>query len=529
MNLNPFRRPPENPETETEQRELTETEIIDLAFGFSSLVNGFNVTQESALTSNAVLACLIVRAETFASLPAHVYRQSGDSCEAVATPVSMLIGGGNANPLMTSREFWRWKQLTEDIRGQAHAWVERRGGQPFAIWPMMSSDVKLSYDSASREAMYAYGGDSIVAKGVYSGRDILHFRGPLIRSDYTGRSLVDLAKTTIGLTISSERFYDRLLANGNHFPGHLETDNVLKTEDIQALRDQFKELSGIEHAGELRIFDRGLKHVHNDMSIKDADLTAQQTWYLQEICRVFRVPPPLVQDWSHSTYTNSEQADLWFAKHTITPIATNTEAVINRLFARANGPDLYAKFELDGLLRGDYKTRAEGYSTLINCGVIAPNEARKLEDMNPYDGGEDYLRPLNMIAVGDDVDNVRKRIDAAGILVRSGYNSAAAVEAVGLPEIQYTDVQPVTVRPVNAAGVQIAPANAVDAASPLEPIRAEKVGIIRDRAVQDRERGRSEADTRAFAEKVIAPLAESYRLLGIELDAQSIITEAIGG
>ncbi len=477
MNLNPFRRASETPDAGGEQRELTQEQqdrLIDIAFGFStSIARSFHVTQETALTSTAVLACLIVRAETFSSLPAHVYRKQDRTRERIDDPLAALIGKF-ANPLMTSREFWRWKQITEDVRGNAFAWVERRGGQPFAFWPMTSTEMNLSYDPRSREAMYTYGGDSVVPKGVYSGRDVLHFRGPLVKAGYTGTSLVDQAATAIGLTVSSEQFYDRLLANGNHFPGHLETDNSLKPEDIKALREQFAELAGVEHAGELRIFDRGLKFVQNQMSIKDADLTLQQMWYLQEVCRVFRVPPPLVQDWSRSTYTNSEQADLWFAKHTITPIATNTEAVLARLFVRANQPDHYVKFELDGLLRGDFKTRAEGYSQLINCAVLKPNEARGYEDLDPYEGGDDILRPLNTSAVDSESGEVES-----------------------------------------------------DPAEALEPIRSEKLDVIRARAVQDRERGRDESATRAFAEKVLGPLAESYRRAGRSLDTDALIKEAL--
>lgn len=385
----------------SEEHGLTETQLIDLAFGFVSLSNGFNVTQSSAFKSNAVLACLIVRAETFAALPAHVYRQSGKVRERVDDPLEVLIGGF-ANPMQTSREFWRWKQITEDVRGRAYVWVERRAGQPIALWPMTNTDMVVSYDAVAREPVYKYGGDSIVKAGTYLGRDVLHFRGPLVKDAWEGTSLVDQAKTAIGLTINSELFYDRLLNKGAHFPGHLETDAALKKEDIQALAEQFEAFAGVDHAGELRIFDRGLKYIQNQMSIKDADLTAQMTWYLQEVCRVFRVPPPLVQDWSRSTYTNSEQADLWFAKHTIMPIATNTEATLNRLFVRRNTPDRYVKFELDGLMRGDFKGRAEGYALLINSRVMNPNEARAFEDLNPYEGGDSYNLPLNTALVDPD-------------------------------------------------------------------------------------------------------------------------------
>jgi len=113
----------------------------------------------------------------------------------------------------------------------------------------------------------------------------------------------------------------------------------------------------------MRIFDRGLKYKSNPMTIKDADLTAQMRWQLQQICSIMRVPMAMVQDLTNGTYTNSEQQDLWLAKHTITPMCVNKERVIrHKLFDRK--PDHYMRFNMSGLLRGDYETRAKAESML---------------------------------------------------------------------------------------------------------------------------------------------------------------------
>jgi HK97 family phage portal protein len=410
MNLNPWRK-------RRETRGLSEDALIDIAFGYRSFGNLFNVTQESAVKSTAVIACLIVRAETFASLPVHVYRSDGTVRDRVADhPLSPLMSRA-WNPMMTSVEGWRWKQLTEDIRGQAFVRVERRLAKPVNFWPMTAKGCVPKWDATAGTVVYEYEGDAMTPKNVYAANDVLHFKGPLVKDAWTGTSLVDQAATAIGLTIQAERFYERLLGKGNHFPGHLETDGVLKPEDIKAIAENIAALSGVDHTGEMRIFDRGLKYQQNKMSVVEADLTSQQLAYLQAVCRVFRVPPPLVQDWSRSTYTNSEQADMWFAKHTILPIAVNTERVLDRLFSNRNEFDHYAKFELDGLLRGDYKTRMEGHQIAILNGILNANEARQLEERNPYEGGEEYLRPLNMGSVGDGqvdaaplVEDARERI-----------------------------------------------------------------------------------------------------------------------
>jgi phage portal protein BeeE len=136
MRLNPFRR-------RDEPQALSEAELLDLAFGFRSIGSAFNVTQDNAIKSTAVVACLIVRAETFASLPVHVYRQDGDSRHKVPGHPLDLVIGQEANPLMTSVEFWRWKQLTEDIRGHAFVRIERSGGKPIAFWPMTNRNISM--------------------------------------------------------------------------------------------------------------------------------------------------------------------------------------------------------------------------------------------------------------------------------------------------------------------------------------------------------------------------------------------------
>lgn len=464
--------------------------LIALAMGDILPGAKTSVSQDNALTSNAVLACLIVRAETFASLPAHVYRANGDARERQSGHPVEVLASGYANPLMTSAEFLRWKQFTEDIRGNAYARVEWRGNTAVALWPMTNPDVKAKYSTHGGLA-YEYAGDTLTPAKTYGAREILHFKGPVLKDAWTGTSLVTLAAESIGLSIDAEKFYHRLLQNGSHFPGYLQTDSSLDEQSVAALAAQFDAKKGVENAGKIKIFDRGLKWVSNPMTMKDADIGAQQLWQLQQVCRVFRVPPPLVQDWSRSTYTNSEQADLWFAKHTITPIAVNTEKVMGRLF-RETGEDkrgYYLKFELDGLLRGDYKTRAEGYAVLINAGVMLRNEARRLEDMNPIEGLDKPLVPLNMGIIGAD-----------GELERDEFADSPS-------------------QPTRGDGEEYPGRD-----EPPAPLLEDAENRIRTRAEQDAERGRDYTTTLDFALRVLEPIAASFPAF----DAHSFAATCLG-
>ncbi len=443
------------------------------------------VTPETVFASTAVLACLIVRAETISSLPCHVYRHVGERRERQDAHSLARLLSGRWNELLTAGEGWRWEQITEDVRGNAYVRVEYRGSKVVALWPLTAT-VKL-VGPVNGKWYYEYAGDDVTPQGTYPSREILHFRGPVVRDARYGSSLVSLAAQSIGISIDTEKFYGRLLANGSHFPGYLQTDESLRPEDRKALEEQLKGKSGVFTAGELRIFDRGLKYVQNAMSIKDADLTQEQLWALQQVCRVFRIPPPLVQDFSRSTYTNSEQADLWFAKHTIVPLAVNKERVLARVFEGlgSSDRDLYVKFALDGLLRGDFRTRAEGYSILVNCGVMTRQQARGLEDWDPLPGLEKPLVPLNMRTIGPDGE---------------------------------TEEAPPAVR--------AAPA---EPAAALAKVREDYLVRARKRVAQDRQRGRDTAATLDWLRAVFAPLAEAYRLVGVAYDLDAEIGLLVAG
>lgn len=451
-----------------------EARLIDAALdgwpGRPTAISG----PEEALRSVGVLACVIVRAETLSTLPVHVYRRRPGGRDRLDDhPVARLVGG-RWNPLLEAADGWRWLQAREDVFGEAFVRVEWRGGEPVALWPLTGS-VRIRY--ADGRLVYSYSGDQLTPAGDYSDREVLHFRGPLIRDGVRGESLVMLAARAIGISIDAERFYASMLARGLHIGTYLTTDQPLTQRDVDALAERMRASTGAARAGDLRIFDRGLKPDQLVPSVAEASLVEQQTWALQEVCRIFRVPPSLVQDWSRSTYTNSEQADLWFAKHTILPLARRKEAVLARLFELRGERDIYARFGLDGLLRGDFKTRAEGYQALIYSGVMTRQEARALEELDAIPGLEKPVLPVNMAVLAID----------------------------GTPQAP--------------AGARTAAALAVVAAAQRE--------VVRRRVADDRERGRPREATEEFARRVLAPVAEAYRLAGLPFDVEAEVAELL--
>lgn len=451
-----------------EKRDAMDNLAQAFFYGGNVSSSGVRVTPETALASVAVAACIEVRAETFSALPLGVYRKEGRQRIPVTDHDVYRLLADRPNPLMTSGELLRWKQIREDLTGNAYLRIVWRGGRPVELWPLYNANPEVK--TSKGKIAYRYIGDELTAAGDYPATDILHFKGPFVKNPLEASSPIDLIKDSIGLSIATEQFFGRFLNNGTHFPTYLETDAPLSEADVKAIANSLKATAGVFGAGSTRIFDRGLKVKQNQMSLRDADLSTQMRWYLEQICRIYRVPLPLVQDWTHGTYTNSEQAGLWFAQHTIAPIAVDTERTVRKLFMDGE-ENHYVKFNVDAILRGDYATRTAGYNTLISAGVLSRNEARAFEDLDPYDGGDEYLVPLNMQVLGTDTNTAD-------------------------PE----------------------PTNANEPRDLLQPLLDDALERIRIRAKQDAERGRDQDTTRDWAnDHVLPPLRAAYERAGVTL------------
>ena len=504
------------------RNDLTIDEFMGAFASSYASSTGIAVNSDSALASVAVLACILVRAESLMFCPVDVYRRTTEGRKSADDhPVAALVGR-DPNQLLTSQEFWRWKQIREDLTGNAYVRIERQGGRPVALWPMYGGAPtmwrgKTGPSTGSLPAIsYQYVGDDFTPAGLYPAVDIIHFRGPLLAHPDEGRSLVQATAQNIGLDLASAEFFARFLSNGSHFPNYFETDSTLSKEDLDSFGRQFRDGAGLLPAGKLRIFDRGLKLQQNQMSLKDADLSGHQRWILEQVCRTWRVPLPMVQDLTHGTYTNSEQADLWLSKYTLAPIAVNTESRARKSLFLGSEKDMYLKFNLGAMMRGDFQVRTAGYSLLINCGVMCPNEARAMEDWNPYDGGDEYRVPLNTGPASGAADvamsaaDVAARVNAYGTAFRSGVTPESGAPAAGLEGLAFTGETPVTTK------------------AALDPLLADARDRVLARHGDNLARGRAPEETVRFAGLVLAPIVATARNLGVDLDPGTLAESWVG-
>lgn len=361
------------------------------------------ISRENALTNAVVFACIRVRSETFATMPVHLYRRDKDGTINIDDSDLDSLLHKDPNPYLTPYEWKLIKQQDEDIAGNHYSWIERNSrGRAVCLWPL--DPYAMTVKHKDRALIYRYSGDDDIRAQDFSPRDILHFKGAAKKDAYEGKSLVEVTRETIGLGVASEQFFMNLLNNGNHFPRWIETEQGVTKAAIDDLRKQLEGYAGLFSAGATRVFPPGLKVRQMDMSVQEMDLTPQLRWNLEQVARIWRVPLPLVGDMTHGTYTNSEQAAEWLEKYTMSSIVKSTEEVLDKRLAPS--ATTYWKFNMESLRRGSFKERTEGYGTLIEHGVMTPNEARIKEDMNPLPGLDAPLHSLNYGVVDEQGDIV---------------------------------------------------------------------------------------------------------------------------
>ena len=347
--------------------------------------------------SNAYRACALAKARPLASLPVHVFERDNG----VRTPAKKraakdleLLLRTKWNPLMSAQEGFRWLDMTKDLKGEAFVLVEWRNARIVALWPM--SGVPSIEQIRGGSYVFNYGGDKFTPSGRYLANEIVWVKSPILDTDCIhGKSLAEYAANEVGLSIDLEKFYSHILNGEGNFPGWLETDVNLKKQDIDKLTTMLENGGGVNNAGHIRIFDNGLKYRSTPQTMVDMSLVDQERWILQQVCRTLSVPPQEVFDLSNATYSNIEQGAINFANKTLMPECAEIERAFSNVLWSIGLSDCYVQFDMNGLLRGSFKDRMEGYKTAVFSMFMQPAEVRAKEDMPPVDGLNVHLIPAS--------------------------------------------------------------------------------------------------------------------------------------
>lgn len=367
---------------------------------------GKNVNERSAMQMTAVYSCVRILAEAVAGLPLHLYRykEDGGKERAIDNNLYHLLHD-EPNKEMSSFIFRETLMTHLLLWGNAYAQIIRNGkGEVVALYPLMPNKMQVDRDE-NGELYYIYTRSSDEAKTmegvtVYlTPRDVLHIPG-LGFDGLVGYSPIAMAKNAIGLAIATEEYGAKFFANGAAPSGVLEHPGTIK--DPSRLRENWNStFGGSANSGKVAVLEEGMKYTPISISPEQAQFLETRKFQIDEIARIFRVPPHMVGDLEKSSFSNIEQQSLEFVKYTLDPWVIRWEQSLSRALLNEDEKRKYFfKFNLEGLLRGDYESRMSGYAVARQNGWMSANDIRELENLDKIpaeDGGDLYLINGNML------------------------------------------------------------------------------------------------------------------------------------
>ena len=376
------------------------------AFFLGGSTSGKAVTERSAMQMTAVYSCVRILSEAVAGLPLHLYRYTpdGSKVKAVDHPLYLLLHD-EPNPEMSSFVFRETLMTHLLLWGNAYAQIIRNGkGEVVALYPLMPNRMSVdrdehgqlyyTYTRASDEAPTMNGMAVLLPPS-----DVLHIPG-LGFDGLVGYSPIAMAKNAIGLAIATEEYGAKFFANGAAPSGVLEHPGTIK--DPSRVREAWmSQFGGSANSGKVAVLEEGMKYTPISISPEQAQFLETRKFQINEIARIFRIPPHMVGDLEKSSFSNIEQQSLEFVKYTLDPWVIRWEQSIQRALLRPEEKKRYfAKFNVEGLLRGDYQSRMNGYAVARQNGWMSANDIRELENLDriPAEAGGDlYLVNGNML------------------------------------------------------------------------------------------------------------------------------------
>lgn len=381
------------------------------SFFFGSTTSGKTVNEKTAMQTTAVYACVRILSETIASLPLHTYKYTDIGKEKATNHSIYHLLHDEPNPEMTSFVFRETLMSHLLLWGNAYAQIIRDGrGKVIALYPLMPDRMTVDRNKKG-EIYYLYNKDG--QNYPLRNEEVLHIPG-LGFDGLIGYSPIAMAKNAIGMAIATEEYGAKFFANGANPGGVLEHPGVVK--DPARVRESWNSVyQGSSNAHRIAVLEEGMKFNSIGIPPEQAQFLQTRKFQINEIARIFRIPPHMIGDLEKSSFSNIEQQSLEFVKYTLDPWVVRWEQAIKRaLFSESEKKEYFVKFNVDGLLRGDYQSRMTGYSIARQNGWMSANDIRRLEDMNliPEElGGERYLTNGNMVDIasaGDWVDKSKE-------------------------------------------------------------------------------------------------------------------------
>ena len=371
------------------------------SFLFGRTTSGRPVNERTAMQTTAVYACVRILAEAVASLPLHVYEYQDDGGKKLVHdhPLYYLLHD-EPNPEMTSFVFRETLMSHLLIWGNAYAQIIRDGaGRVLGLYPLLPDKMEVQRDDKGNiYYVYSRNSDENPTFKEYGNiklkaEDVLHIPG-LGFDGLIGYSPIAMAKNAVGMTLACEEYGASFFANGANPGGVLEHPGVLK--DPSKVRESWNSVyRGVSNAHKIAVLEEGMKYQQIGIPPEEAQFLETRKFQINEIARLYRIPPHMVGDLDKSSFSNIEQQSLEFVKYTLDPWVIRWEQSLQRsLLLPGEKGKYFIKLNVDGLLRGDYQSRMNGYAVGRQNGWFSANDIREMENMNPIpdeEGGNLYL------------------------------------------------------------------------------------------------------------------------------------------
>lgn len=371
------------------------------SFLFGRTTSGKPVNERTAMQTTAVYACVRILAEAVASLPLHVYEYQDDGGKKLVHdhPLYYLLHD-EPNPEMTSFVFRETLMSHLLIWGNAYAQIIRNGaGRVLGLYPLLPDKMEVQRDDKGNiYYVYSRNSDENPMFKEYGNiklkaEDVLHIPG-LGFDGLIGYSPIAMAKNAVGMTLACEEYGASFFANGANPGGVLEHPGVLK--DPSKVRESWNSVyRGVSNAHKIAVLEEGMKYQQIGIPPEEAQFLETRKFQINEIARLYRIPPHMVGDLDKSSFSNIEQQSLEFVKYTLDPWVIRWEQSLQRsLLLPGEKGKYFIKLNVDGLLRGDYQSRMNGYAVGRQNGWFSANDIREMENMNPIpdeEGGNLYL------------------------------------------------------------------------------------------------------------------------------------------
>jgi len=371
------------------------------SFFFGGTNSGKAVNERTAMQTTAVYACVKILAETIASLPLHTYKYTASGKEKAIGHQLYYLLHDEPNPEMTSFVFRETLMSHLLLWGNAYAQVIRDGrGKVLALYPLLPDRMTVNRASTG-QLYYEYRKDT--GYTLLSSEEVLHIPG-LGFDGLIGYSPIAMAKNAIGMAIATEEYGAKFFSNGASPGGVLEHPGVVK--DPARIRESWNAVyQGSGNAHRVAVLEEGMKFQPISISPEQAQFLETRKFQINEIARIFRIPPHMIGDLEKSSFSNIEQQSLEFVKYTLDPWVVRWEQAMQRaLLSPAEKREFFIKFNVDGLLRGDYQSRMSGYAVGRQNGWMSANDIRELENLNRIPGelgGDLYVINGNMTKLAD--------------------------------------------------------------------------------------------------------------------------------